>query len=287
MDNKKLNVRKNSGDLEPFSEQKLKESLKKSGASILEIQTIVKSISPMIYDGISSDVIYGKAIFLLKKLNEISASKYSLKRAIFDLGPTGYPFEKLVGALLKTKGFKTKVGVILNGEFVAHEIDVLAEKGGNVYAIECKFHSDPKAVDNIKVPLYINSRFLDIQKQWNSNEKNKTNLKQGWLVTNTRFSKDAIDYGKGIGLRMLAWDYPKNNGISKNIDQFGLYPITVLSSLLKNEKLQLIKNDIILVKEIIEKSTILENMDITHQRRVKIIEEAENLCNIKINNHGK
>ena len=279
MDDKIFTVKKISGDLEPFSEQKLKESLKNSGASTQEIQTIVKSISPMIYDGISSDVIYGKAFFLLKKLNEISASKYSLKRAIFDLGPTGYPFEKLVGALLKTKGFKTKVGVTLEGECVTHEIDVLAEKGGNTYAIECKFHSDAKAVDNIKVPLYINSRFLDIQKQWNSDAKNKTNLKQGWLVTNTRFTKDAIDYGRCIGLRMLAWDYPKNNGISKNIDKFGLYPITVLTSLLKNEKLHLIKNDIILVKEIIEKQTFLENMDITHQRRLKIIEEAEKLCN--------
>lgn len=245
MDHKIMTVKKISGELEPFEIQKLEKSLKKSGATKKEVQTIIKIISPMIYNGISSDVIYGKAYFLLKKLNNITASKYSLKRAIFDLGPTGYPFEKLVGALLKEKGFKTKVGVTINGECVTHEIDILAEKNGNIYAVECKFHSDAKAVSNIKVPLYINSRFLDIQKQWNSNVKNKTHLKQGWLVTNTRFTQDAINYGNSIGLRMLSWDYPKNNGISKNIDEFGLYPITVLTSLKKNEKLQLIKNNII------------------------------------------
>lgn len=280
-----MTVKKISGELEPFEIQKLEKSLKKSGATKKEVQTIIKIISPMIYNGISSDVIYGKAYFLLKKLNNITASKYSLKRAIFDLGPTGYPFEKLVGALLKEKGFKTKVGVTINGECVTHEIDILAEKNGNIYAVECKFHSDAKAVSNIKVPLYINSRFLDIQKQWNSNVKNKTHLKQGWLVTNTRFTQDAINYGNSIGLRMLSWDYPKNNGISKNIDEFGLYPITVLTSLKKNEKLQLIKNNIILVKEIITNPTVLNDLNITYNNTLNIIEEAKELCNIKNDNH--
>lgn len=285
MDHKIITVKKISGELEPFEIQKLEKSLKKSGATKKEVQTIIKIISPMIYNGISSDVIYGKAYFLLKKLNNITASKYSLKRAIFDLGPTGYPFEKLVGALLKEKGFKTKVGVTINGECVTHEIDILAEKNGNIYAVECKFHSDAKAVSNIKVPLYINSRFLDIQKQWNSNVKNKTHLKQGWLVTNTRFTQDAINYGNSIGLRMLSWDYPKNNGISKNIDEFDLYPITVLTSLKKNEKLQLIKNNIILVKEIIANPTVLNDLNITYHNTLNIIEEAKELCNIKNDNH--
>ena len=287
MDNKIVTVKKTSGKIELFSIQKFEESLKKSGATKEEVQTIIKITSPMIYNEISTDLIYGKAYFLLKKLNKASASKYSLKRAIFDLGPTGFPFEKLVGALLKEKGYETKVSVILNGECVAHEIDILAEKDGNIYAIECKFHSDAKSISNIKVPLYINSRFLDIQKQWNSNIQNETHLKQGWLVTNTRFTQDAIKYGNSIGLRMLSWDYPKNNGISKNIDEFSLYPITVLTSLKRNEKLELIENNTILVKEIIEHPTALDDLSITYHNKLKIIKEAEELCNIKINYHGK
>lgn len=280
-------VKKRSGEIEPFELQKLEKSLKISGATNQEIRTIVKSIHPMVYDNISSDVIFKKAYFLLKKINTVSASKYSLKRAIFDLGPTGYPFEKLVGALLNAKGFKTKVGAILNGECVSHEIDVLAQKDGNSYAIECKFHSNAKTISNIKIPLYINSRFLDIQKQWNSNKKNKTHLKQGWLVTNTRFTQDAINYGNCIGLRMLSWNFPENNGISKNINEFALYPITVLTLLKNNEKLELIKNNIILVKEIIANPTILKAINITYHNRLKILEEAEKLCNLKSNYHEK
>ena len=280
MTKKEIYVEKSSSEMELFSKKKLALSLERSGATREEIETILDKISVDIYDGISSKEIYKKAFSFLKKVNNTSASKYSLKRAIFDLGPTGFPFERLVAALLREKGFKTKVGVILNGECVTHEIDVLAEKEGSVYAIECKFHSDANAVSNVKIPLYINSRFLDIQKQWNTNSKNTTHLKQGWLVTNTRFTIDAINYAKCVGLTLLSWDYPLNNGIKDNIDSFDLYPITTLINLSKDEKTTLISKDIILVKELYENKIVLEKMQITSDRIVKILNEVKELYKI-------
>lgn len=280
MKQKPIFIKKNSFDVEPFSTQKLEHSLLRSGASEEEIENIISKIQTEIYDGISSIEIYKKVFAYLKKSNSTSASRYSLKSAIFDLGPTGYPFERLVAALLREKGFKTSVSVILYGECVTHEIDVLAEKEGSVYAIECKFHSDSNAVSNVKIPLYINSRFLDIQKQWNTNSKNTTHLKQGWLVTNTRFTIDAINYAKCVGLNLLSWDYPLNNGIKDNIDSFDLYPITTLINLSKDEKTTLISKDIILVKELYENKIVLEKMRITSDRIVKILNEVKELYKI-------
>ncbi|MBL4568394.1 MAG: restriction endonuclease [Flavobacteriaceae bacterium] len=270
MKKEKLSVKKNSDKVEFFSSQKLKKSLQACGATEEEVESITHNIQPQIYDGISSNEIHKKAFTLLKKCNRVYASKYNLKRAIFDLGPTGYPFERLVGALLREKGYKTKVSVILNGECVTYEIDVLAEKDGNVYAIECKFHSNNKTISNVKVPLYINSRFLDVQKQWNSNSKNKSHLRQGWLVTNTRFTKEAVNYAKCVGLTLLSWDYPKNNGMKANIDTYGLYPITALTSLTKKEKKQLIAIDIILTKELLKGSE--------HLKKIRIQSCTHNNC---------
>src|SRR5690554_397676 len=196
MDKKTIYIEKFNGEIEEFKVEKLKTSLRRSKASESEIDTVVEHIMPTLYDGMSSKEIYRKAFSLLKKHNRISASKYSLKRAILDLGPTGFPFERLISALLQQKGFETKVGIILQGECVTHEVDVLAEKDGNSYAVECKFHSDPKAVSSVRIPLYINSRFLDIQSHWNKDSEKKSHLKQGWLVTNTRFSSDAIEIGR-------------------------------------------------------------------------------------------
>ena len=282
MDEQRFNVTKNSGELEPFSIIKLKESLRNCGVKNDEIEMLVQKLEPQLYDGISSEDIHKMVAPQLKKYNRIYTSKYSLKRAIFDLGPTGYPFERLVNALLHHKGFKTKVGVILQGECVTHEIDVLAEKDGNVYAVECKFHSRPDFSSNVKTPLYINSRFLDVQKQWNSDTNKKTHLKQGWLVTNTRFTTDAINYGKCIGLSLLSWDYPKNNGMKANIDEYALYPITTLTTLTKKEKDKLIAQDVILVKELIIAPHYLKKLNLTPERIQKIRSEMGQLCSTNL-----
>ncbi|MBK5214366.1 MAG: restriction endonuclease [Flavobacteriaceae bacterium] len=280
MENKIISVKKFNGEIEEFKVEKLKTSLRRSKASESEIDEIVENIIPTLYDGMSSKEIYKKAYSLLKKLNRISASKYSLKRAILDLGPTGFPFERLISALLKHHGYSTQVGVIMQGECVSHEVDVLAEKDGNTYTVECKFHSDPKTVSNVKVPLYINARFLDIQKRWNNDPEKASHLKQGWLVTNTRFSSDAIDYAKCVGLHLLSWDYPENNGIKQNVDKFALYPITTLTTLTKNEKDHLIENNIILTKELYESSFLLEKIGISPLRKKRVLSEIKKLCNL-------
>lgn len=277
---KQIYIKKSNDEIELFSFEKLRQSLQSSGASKDVIETIINRIQPDIYDGMSSNTIYKKAFALLKKHNRISASRYSLKRAILDLGPTGYPFERLIGALLKEKGYKTKIGVILNGECVTHEIDVLAEKDGFSYAIECKFHSDARGASNVQVPLYINSRFLDVQKEWNTNSNHKTHLKQGWLVTNTRFTKDALNYAKCVGLTLLSWDYPKNNGLKANIDSLSLYPVTTLTTLTKKEKHQLIEKDVVLVKELIKASNAMKNMGISDKRIKRVLDEVRQLCRI-------
>jgi hypothetical protein len=275
---KQVYIKKRNNEMELFSFEKLKHSLQSAGASKKLVASIVMGIELYVYDGILSSTIYKKAFALLKKHNRTSASRYSLKHALTDLGPTGFPFERLVGALLKEKRYTTQVSVILNGACVTHEIDVLAEKDGNMYAIECKFHSDTKATSNVKVPLYINSRFLDIQEQWNTNPNNKTHLKQGWLVTNTRFTLDAINYAKCVGLTLLSWNYPENNGLKANIDTLALYPITTLTTLTKREKHQLLKKNIVLVKELANANEPMKSIGISEVRIQKVLNEVQKLC---------
>jgi Holliday junction resolvase len=268
---------KKSGEKEMFSFDKLKKSLQRSGASIENIEHITKTIKPQIYDGMTSKEIYKKAYSLLKKINRTCASKYSLKKALFELGPTGYPFERLVSALLKDRGYKTEVSVVLQGECVTHEVDVLAEKAGKMYAVECKFHSKAHFVNNVKTPLYINSRFIDIQKKWNSNPENASKMSKGWIVSNTKFTLDAIKYAECVGLKLLSWDYPKNNGIGKNIDDFGLYPITALSTITKQEKELIIENGIVLIKELSKTPKILDKIGISPIRIKRVLNEVRNL----------
>lgn len=274
MNLEELDVKKYSGKKVKFSVSKLSLSLIRSGADRDMVDTIVKKVSDEVYDGISTKEIYNRAFTLLKGKNRHIASKYKLKRAIYELGPTGFPFERFVSRLLKYSGYTTVTNVILNGKCVAHEIDVIAEKNNTTILIECKYHNEQGLKCNVKIPLYIQSRYLDVK----ANYKEKKKLGDGWLVTNTKFTKDAIQYGICSGLYLLSWNYPANNGLKDRIDRLGLYPITVSTLLTKREKQFLINRDVILCRDLKGDAFYLDKLGISDIRKKKILGEINKLC---------
>lgn len=213
-------VRKTTGEVVAFSEDKLTRSLVRSGASKTQAQTIVARILPMLEEDTTTQQIYKRAFALLRKEQGYMASKYKLKKALFELGPTGFPFEIFIGEVLSHMGYNTQVGVQLQGHCVTHEVDVLALKEGHVSMVECKFHSDQSRTCDVKIPLYIKARFDDLTASGIHHQPG--DITEGWVVTNTRFTKDAEQYGTCVGLRLLSWDFPKGNSLKDIIEQFGL-----------------------------------------------------------------
>lgn len=274
-----IDIVKFSGETVKFSIEKLKNSLKRTGADNNTIEQIVNTVRDELYQGISTKEIYNRAFSLLKKKKSYLASKYKLKKAIYELGPTGFPFERFVSAVLKFSGYETEVGKIIQGTCVSHEIDVVAHKNNHTTVIECKFHSDPSLKCNVKVPLYINSRYIDVKTHWNSNKNNGTILNEGWVVTNTRFTHEAWQYGKCAGLYLLSWDYPKQNGLKDRIDRLGLYPITVSTLLTKREKQFLLNRNIVLCRQLVGDHFYLDHLGVSDIRKEKILNEIKMLCN--------
>lgn len=271
---------KSSGEKVKFSFEKLSNSIKRTGADNAIVDQILSVVKDELYPGISTKEIYNRAFALLKKKKSYLASKYKLKKAIYELGPTGYPFERFVAAVLKYSGYETHVGKILQGKCVSHEIDIVANKNGDTTVIECKFHGDEGLNCNVKVPLYINSRYLDVKAHWDS-KKNKTNLTKGWVVTNTRFTSDALQYGNCCGLYLLSWDYPKNDGLKDRIDRLGLYPVTVSTLLTNREKQFLLSREVVLCRDLIGDAFFLDHLGISSTRKEKILNEIKQLCNTR------
>jgi len=273
-----INIVKYSGDVVPFDVDKLINSLRRSQANEELIQQIVAQVEDQLYDGITTKKIYQMAFKMLKGKSRVSASKYKLKKALMELGPSGFPFEKLVGKLFAHEGYATKVGVIVQGNCVQHEIDVIVQKDNKHYMIECKYHSDQGRTCNVKIPLYIQSRFLDVKAKWEHQEGHETKLHKGGVYTNTRFTTDAIQYGTCIGLLLTSWDYPMGNGLKDRIDKLGLHPLTALTTLTKAEKTKLLDKDIVLCKELHENPALLEQIGVDKKRHKKILEDSEALC---------
>ena len=278
MDIQNIEIIKSSGEKVKFSLDKLRASLKRTGADDNIVNQILDIVRDELYQGISTKEIYNRAFALLKKNKSYLASKYKLKKAIYELGPTGFPFERFVSAILNYSGYDTKVGTILQGKCVSHEIDVIAYKHTEATIIECKFHSEQGLNCNVKIPLYINSRYQDVKSNWNHSSKNEISLAEGWVVTNTRFTKDALQYGKCVGLYLLSWDHPKNNGLKDRIDRLGLYPITVSTLLSNREKQFLLSRDVVLCRELIKDSFYLDHLGVSETRKTKIINEISQLC---------
>ena len=273
-----IDIIKESGKKVKFSLNKLRTSLKRTGADNRIIKQIIDKVRDELYQGISTKEIYNRAFSLLRKEKSHLASKYKLKKAIYELGPTGFPFERFISSILKYSGYATEVGKVVQGQCVTHEIDVLAHKNNTSTIIECKFHSQQGLKCNVKVPLYINSRYQDVKTHWELNSKKNTSLTQGWVVTNTRFTEDALQYGNCCGLYLLSWDYPKDNGLKDRIDRLGLYPITVSTLLTNREKQFLLSRDIILCRELVGDSFYLDHLGISVIRKEKILNEIKLLC---------
>lgn len=276
--NAELHVIKASGNISSFSEEKFISSLVRAGASLEHAQSILEQLRPKIFEGITTKRIYRIAHSLLKKYTGGLAGKYSLKRGIMELGPSGFPFEKYVSEVLRLQGYSTTTGQIVKGQCVNHEIDVIAEKDNHHYMVECKYHNQPGNVSDVKVPLYIQARFKDVEAAWKLLPGHEEKFHQGWVVTNTRFTSDAIQYGQCCGLRLIGWDYPAGGSLSFMVDQLGLYPLTCLTTLTKKEKEDLLGRKVVLVRELCDDQRLLSYVGVREPRLGLVLKECELLC---------
>lgn len=274
-----ITIRKASGEDQPYLAQKLERSLINAGAMPDLAREIVNEITAWISDGVSTKQIYQRAFSLLRKKKSHGALRYRLKQAMLELGPTGFPFEQLLGLLFEKKGYSVEVGVTVDGKCVTHEMDVIATREKQQHLMECKYHSDQGHQVSVQVPLYVRSRVDDIVgvrkqlPQYNGFEFT------GWVVTNTRFSNDSLAYGNGSGLRLLAWDYPEGNGLKEMLEGEKLFPVTILSHLNTKEKRALIEQGIVACTQIKQQPQVLDQFELTPNKRNALDKEIKEICN--------
>jgi|TARA_Y100000310_G_scaffold127024_1_gene126048 hypothetical protein len=266
-------VIKASGKKEEFKPKKIFNTLLRAGASRKLADEIVKEVQKRVREGTTTREILDIALGLLKNKNPEINARYDLKRAVMRLGPTGFPFEKFFAEVLENYGYQTQVGKIVQGKLINHEIDVVAKKDKN-YMVECKYHNSLGIYTNIKVALYVYARFLDLKEKFG----------QPWLSTNTRLSRSAITYTKGVGMKVTSWQYPKEDCLRSLIEKKKLYPITILKTIDDSVKFKLVNSGIVLaiklldydLKDLKRKTGISENI------LKKIMDEAKGICKIKV-----
>ena len=218
-------ITKADGEEEIFNPNKLARSLEHAGASREAQKKVLARVMGALRPLMKTEEIYRTAFEELRRVEEKPiAARYSIKRAVLDLGPSGFPFEQFLAEVLRAHGYVCRVGVALTGRCAPHEVDVLAEKGERRIGIEAKFHNDASGKTDIKDALYVRARYDDLAHAPEASSR----VNEWWLVTNTRFTYNAIQYAQCSNLTLVGWDYPRTKSLVALIEEARLPPPTFL-----------------------------------------------------------
>ena len=269
-------ITKADGEQEPFDPAKLEQSLEHAGASSTARARIASRILQELRPGMTTAEIYRHAFDMLRREEPHPvAARYSVKRALFELGPSGFPFEQFIAEVLRAHGWTTRTGVALTGRCAPHEVDILADKAGKRIGIEAKFHNEPGGKTDIKDALYVKARYDDLRNTPDPSSR----VDEGWLVTNTSFTRNAIRYAQCSNLTLIGWDYPRTRNLMTMIEEAHVHPLTCLTTLSEGEKHRLLESKIVLCKHV-SSPHVLEEYGVKPSRIPQVLQEATQLCGL-------
>ena len=268
---------KADGNREIFDPTRLVASLERAGAGANTAEEITERITRSIAPDSTSKEVYTRAFALLRRTARPVAARYALRRALLELGPSGHPFEDFVSQLYRKEGWQVETRKVIRGHCVSHEVDFYASHPTrNAHlAAELKYHNDPSYKTDLKVALYVKSRFDDIF--FCDPKVRNCPLDRGLLVTNTKFSADAIAYAECAGVELLGWGYPVGNSLFERMSQAKVYPVTALTSLSRAEKHLLIDEGLITVDQVLENRRALRPLNFTSTKVGALLAEADGL----------
>jgi hypothetical protein len=269
-------IMKADGEQELFDPVKLERSLSRAGATSTIRAKVLAQITRELRPLETTEEIYRRAFELLKREERLPvAARYSIKRAVFSLGPSGFPFEQFLAEVLKAHGWSVRTDVMLTGRCAPHEVDVLAEKNGRRIGVEAKFHNEPGGKTDIKDALYVKARYDDLRQAPTKSSR----VDEGWLITNTVFTRNAIRYARCSNLTIIGWDYPRTRGLIQMIEESRVHPLTCLTTLSEGEKRRFLENKVVLCKSV-QTPDVLREHGVAPGKIPQVLEEAKQLCAI-------
>ena len=273
-----ITITKSDGTKQLFEEEKLINSLKHAGASEQAIDEIIEQVEAGMKEGMHTSQIYGYAFSLLRKHSVHTATRYSVRRALAELGPDGFPFEKFVARIFHTWGYETLTDQHVMGACIEHEVDVVAWKGDALAMVEAKFHNEFGLKSDVKVALYVKARFDDIAGNKFDFGGTERILTERWLFTNTKFTDQAVKYAACNNLGMVGWNYPTSGNLHTIIEQYKLHPITCVTSLTHQQKMDLVGRNVIVCADIVKRPELLNEVGIRSDADAqKILAEAREI----------
>jgi hypothetical protein len=264
-----MQVIKSSGDFEKFDHKKIYRAVRNAGGSKKLAGAAVNEVRKMYREDIPTKEIFEFLLEFLKNEPGVS-QRYGIKKAIMSLGPTGFPFEQFFARVLEYYGYQTTTDNKLKGKRIIHEVDIVAIRKKK-WMIECKYHNESGTITDLHSALYTYARFLDL---------GKYGFDAPWLVTNTKCSDDAVEYARGVNLKITSWNYPQDESLQNLIMEKKLYPITILSSVSDEILNRLYSAKIVIARDLLRGSPddLSRRTRLDKETILKLTDEIKEIC---------
>jgi hypothetical protein len=246
-------VKKADGSFQKFDKEKVARTCLRMGTDRQTAYAIADKVEQRLYDGIPTSKVLQMIFHYVRRNRPHVRNLYDLRKGISLMGSKP-EFEAYVREILAHAGFEVSPNQLLAGKCVTHEVDGIARKNGFTYFVEAKHHLNyhtPTGLDESRIARAV---LEDVVEGF---ALGKFNLKidGAMIVTNTRYSQEAIEYGKCRGILQIGWSSPAGRGLQDLIKGTNLFPLSCLRGLKRDVRENLVSSGIVVLEQVLNEET--------------------------------
>jgi hypothetical protein len=272
-------VKKADGSVQLFDKEKVVRTCLRMGANKQIAYAVAEKVERRLYDGIPTAKILQMIFQFMRRYKPSVRHLFDLRKGISLMSPKP-EFEIFVQVLLAHHGFEVKPNQILRGKCGLHEVDAIASKDGITYFVEAKHHLSYHALTGLDESRIARAVLEDVTEGF---MLGRTDLKidRAMIVTNTRYSEHAIQYGDCRNILQIGWSSSQNRGLQEIIEAKELYPLSCLRGLKSEVRLRLVESGVVLIKELLGENpfVLARKIGLSQETVKEIIEKAQSTAN--------
>jgi Holliday junction resolvase-like predicted endonuclease len=253
-ENLRVSVVKADGSKQFFDKDKVVRTCLRMGANHQLAAQVAQKVEDRVYEGMPTKKVLQLIFRFMGKDKPGVKHLFDLRRGLSLMGSKP-EFEMFIRVLLTHHGFEVTANQILKGLCGEHEVDAIARKDGLAYFVEVKHHLSYHALTGLDESRIARAVLEDVSEGFQLG-KTDFRIDKAMIVTNTRYSEHAIEYGKCRGILQVGWNYPVNKGLENMIEEKRLHPISCLRGVTDEERLMLAGRGLVFIRQLLDEEEL-------------------------------
>ena len=239
-----MSVKKADGSRQGFDREKIVRTCLRMGASVQVANQVADKVERRIYNGIPTAIVLQMILRFMRGQKPEIGNLLDLRKGLSLMFPKP-EFEVFVQSLLARSGFEVSPNSLLTGKCVLHEVDGIAKRDGVTYFVEAKHHVNYHALTGLDESRIARAILEDVGEGYAAGMSD-LKIDKAMIVTNTRYSDEALQYGACRDILQIGWSSPMGHGLQDLIGGTHMFPLSCLKGLSQIARLRLANSGVVL-----------------------------------------